>query len=181
MRVIAGYLGGRIFDSPRTHRTHPMSEKARGAIFNALGDIGGLTLLDAYTGSGAVAIEAISRGAKHVTAIDIDVEAVKSVSRAIKELGLEDSITLLRKNTSGWSRNNQSKQYDIVVADPPYDDIRPDVIERLGVHVVQGGLFVLSWPGSEAVRDLGGLERLSVKPLGDIQLVFYRRSPVATI
>ena len=175
MRVIAGYLGGRIFDSPRTHRTHPMSEKARGAVFNALGDIGGLTMLEAYTGSGAIAIEAISRGARHVTAIDIDVEAVKSVSRAIKELELEDSITLLRKNTSGWSRNHQSKQYDIVVADPPYDDIRPDVIERLAVHVTPGGVFVLSWPGGEAVRDLAGLVQLSIKPLGDIQLVFYRK------
>ena len=174
MRVIAGRLGGRTFESPRTHRTHPMSEKARGAIFNALGDINELTVLDAYAGSGALAIEAVSRGAKHVTAIDVDVEAVKSMSKAVKELGVDDQMQVLRKNISGWSRNNQHRQYDIVLADPPYDDIRPDVIERLGVHVADGGVLVLSWPGSEAVRELVGLEIASKKSYGDIQLVFYQ-------
>ncbi len=174
MRVIAGRLGGRTFESPRTHRTHPMSEKARGAIFNALGDINELTVLDAYAGSGALAIEAVSRGAKHVTAIDVDVEAVKSMSKAVKELGVDDQMQVLRKNISGWSRNNQHRQYDIVLADPPYDDIRPDVIERLGVHVADGGVLVLSWPGSEAVRELVGLEIASQKSYGDIQLVFYQ-------
>lgn len=175
MRIIAGRLGGRTFDSPRTNRTHPMSEKARGAIFNALGDVSGLTALDAYAGSGALAIEAISRGVSEVTAIDVDVEAVKSMAKAAHELGLEDSLKILRKNLSGWSRNNQHKTYDIVLVDPPYDDIRPDVIERLAAHVREGGVLVLSWPGSETVRELQGLSIASQKSYGDIQLVFYRK------
>ncbi len=176
MRVIAGSLGGRVFDSPRGHQTHPMSEKARGAIFNALGDVEGLTFLDAYSGSGAIAIEAMSRGAAHVLAIDVDIEAVKTISANIKALHVEEHIQVLRKNISGWSRNNQEKQFDVVVADPPYDDIRPDVIERLSAHVRPGGVFVLSWPGSEYVRNIQTLETLSQKPLGDIQLVFYRKT-----
>jgi 16S rRNA (guanine966-N2)-methyltransferase len=175
MRVIAGNLGGRIFESPRTHRTHPMSEKARGAIFNVLGDVEGLTVLDAYAGSGAVAIEAVSRGASEVLAIDVDVEAIKTIAANVKSLGLESSVTVLRKNISGWSRNNQSRQFDVVIADPPYTDIRPDVIERLGAHVKTGGVFVLSWPSSEPVRVLNDLEKAIVKPLGDITLVFYRK------
>ena len=175
MRVVAGKLGGRVFEDPRGNRTHPMSEKARGAIFNALGDIDGLTVLDTYSGTGALAIEAISRGAASVLAIDVDTDAVKTISANVSALGLEDSITVLRKNISGWSRNNQQKQYDIVLADPPYHDIRPDVIERLGVHVKPDGLFVLSWPGSEAVREFKGLDLISHKTYGDAQLVFYRR------
>ena len=175
MRVIAGHLGGRVFDSPRTHRTHPMSEKARGAIFNALGDVSGLTLLDAYAGSGAVAIEAVSRGASQVLAIDVDVEAVKAMSTSVKALNVQDEVVVLRKNISGWSRNNQARQFDVVVADPPYSDIRPDVIERLGVHVKPGGVFVLSWPSAETVRELAGLDRVAVNPLGDITLVFYKK------
>lgn len=174
MRIVAGRLGGRIFESPRTHRTHPMSEKARGAIFNALGDVAGLSVLDAYAGSGALAIEAISRGAASVLAIDIDVEAVKTIARNVAALKLDDAITVRRKNISGWSRNNTDKQFDIVLADPPYDDIRPDVIERLTAHVIQDGVFVLSWPTSEAVRAFDGFEVVSNKQLGDIQLVFYR-------
>jgi len=175
MRIIAGFLGGRTFESPRTHRTHPMSEKARGAIFNALGDITGLHVLDAFAGSGALAIEAISRGAASAVAIDVDIEAVKSISKAVTELGIHDQVTVLRKNVSGWSRNNQHKQFDVVFADPPYDDIRPDVIERLTCHMNIGGIFVLSWPGNETVRDILGCERVAHKPLGDIQLIFYRK------
>lgn len=174
MRVVSGRLGGRIFDSPRTHRTHPMSEKARGAIFNALGDIADLNVLDAYSGSGALAIEAISRGAAHALAIEVDVEAVKTIARNISALELGGQITCLRKNISGWSRNNIDKTFDIVLADPPYDDIRPDVLERLTTHVAPGGVYVLSWPGGEQIRPFKGFKVIASKPLGDIQLVFYR-------
>ncbi len=175
MRVIAGRLGGRNFDSPQTRRTHPMSDKVRGALFNALGELSGLTVLDAFSGSGACAIEAASRGAEAVLAIDIDPEAIKTVAANVRDLDLEDIITVRRKNISGWSRNHQDDKFNIVVADPPYTDIRPDVLERLTVHVPAGGLMVLSWPGSEAVRPFPGLEIVSHKTYGDAQLVFYRR------
>lgn len=154
-----------------------MSEKARGAVFNALGDIDGLTVFDAFSGTGALSIEAVSRGAKSALAIDVDIEAVKTIARNIKALALDDRIVVRRKNVSGWSRNNIDKQFDIVLADPPYDDIRPDVLERLTVHVQPDGIFVLSWPGGEAVRDFAGFTVVAHKPLGDIQLVFYRRTP----
>lgn len=176
MRIIAGSLGGRNFTSPRTHRTHPMSDKVRGALFNTLGELHGLTVLDAYSGSGALSFEAVSRGAASVLAIDIDPEAVKTIAENIRELDLADEITLRRKNISGWSRNNQDKQFDIVLADPPYDDIRPDVLERLSAHVKPGGLYALSWPGSEPARPLKGLEIVSHKTYGDAQLVFYRKT-----
>lgn len=175
MRIIAGTLGGRNFDSPRSHRTHPMSEKARGAIYNALGDVQGLTILDAYAGSGAIGIEAVSRGAKHVTLIDVDTDAIKTIAANVKLFGIEDECTVLRKNISGWSRNNVAKKYDIVVADPPYTDIRPDVVERLAVHVEVGGIMVLSWPKNETIRELDTLTKIAHKPLGDIQLVFYKK------
>jgi 16S rRNA (guanine966-N2)-methyltransferase len=66
-----------------------MSEKARGAIFNALGDVEGLTFLDAYAGSGALSIEALSRGASSVLAIDVDIEAAKAMTASVKALGLD--------------------------------------------------------------------------------------------
>jgi len=151
-----------------------MSDKVRGALFNALGNLEGLTVLDAFAGSGACSIEAVSRGAKHVLAIDIDPEAVKTIAKNVKSLDLTDVIDVRRKNISGWSRNNQDKQFDVVLADPPYTDIRPDVLERLSVHVKPGGLYVLSWPGSEPVREFPGLNMVSHKTYGDAQLVFYQ-------
>jgi len=176
MRVIAGRLSGRNFDSPHTQRTHPMSDKVRGALFNALGPLDGLTVLDAFAGSGACSIEAVSRGAAEVLAIDIDPEAVKTIAANVRALGLEETITVRRKNISGWSRNHQEVQFNIVLADPPYTDIRPDVLERLTVHVAMDGLFVLSWPGSEPLRAFPGFTVVSHKSYGDAQLLFYRRT-----
>jgi 16S rRNA (guanine966-N2)-methyltransferase len=176
MRVVSGRLGGRVFEDPRGNHTHPMSEKARGAIFNALGDIADLTFLDTYAGTGALSIEAISRGALSSLAIENDTDAVKTIAANILLLNLQDKIELLHKNVSGWSRNNQHKSFDIVLADPPYNDIRPDVLERLGGHVKPEGLLVLSWPGSEALREFKNLTIILHKNYGDAQLVFYRKT-----
>ena len=70
MRIIAGDLKGREFKSPRGRTTRPMSEKTRGALFNTLGDIEGLSVLDGFAGSGALVFEAISRGAVSALAIE---------------------------------------------------------------------------------------------------------------
>jgi 16S rRNA (guanine966-N2)-methyltransferase len=175
VRIIAGNLGGRTFDSPRGHRTHPMSDKIRGALFNMLGDIKGLTILDAFAGSGALSFEAISRGAASALAIDLDKQAYESIQRNIETLGLEGSVTVMRKNSAGWSRNNRSKQFDIVLADPPYNDIRPKLIQDLTMQVRPGGTFVLSWPGGEKPREFPGVEIIAHKTYGDAQLVFYRK------
>jgi 16S rRNA (guanine966-N2)-methyltransferase len=175
MRVISGALGGRIFDSPHTHRTHPMSDRVRGALFNALGDINNLTVLDAYAGTGALSFEAISRGAASALAIEVDKDAYLCIAENIQKLNLEEQVVVMRKNISGWSRNNQDKKFDIVLADPPYNDIRPNVIERLFGHLEPGGLLVLSWPGSENPREFAQVEVLTVKKHGDAQLVFYRK------
>lgn len=175
MRVIAGSLGGRNFDSPRNNRTHPMSEKARGALFNALGDLSGLTVLDAFAGSGALSVEAVSRGASSVTAIDLDTDAYKTIAANVELLGLREQITPLRKNIAGWTRNNQQLQFDVVLADPPYDDIRPDILQNLALQTKPNGLFVISWPGHENIRTFEDVEQIDAKNYGDAQLVFYRR------
>jgi len=176
MRGIAGTLGGRIFDSPHSHRTHPMSDKVRGALFNALGELDGLTVLDAFAGTGALSLEAISRGATSALAIDIDKDAYQTIVKNVDQLDVKDRITVMRKNISGWSRNNQARQFDIVLADPPYDDIRPNVVERLFNNVKTDGLLVLSWPGNEPVRQFTAAEVVSVKKFGDAKLVFYRKN-----
>lgn len=175
MRVIAGSLKGRTFESPGGYRTHPMSEKARGAIFNALGDIHNLSVLDAYAGSGALAIEAMSRGAKQVTIVELDKAAYNTIVKNMEKLDLEDGAKVLRRNVGSWAKSDQAGTYDVVVADPPYDDVRPDILQRIGLLTKPDGVFVLSWPGSEPVRQFDGLDLLLHKSYGDAQLVFYRR------
>lgn len=175
MRVISGILGGRIFQSPKGHRTHPMSEKARGAIFNVLGDIDGLTFLDAYAGSGALSIEAISRGAKSGVAIDIDVTAWKTIVANCDELSIGKTVQAVRAGVTSWSSENPDVTFDLVFADPPYDDIKPDALNTLVAHVKEGGIYILSWPGAKQPPELSGVSAVADKQLGDIQLLFYRR------
>lgn len=175
MRVIAGYLGGRSIAPPKGHRTHPMGDKIRGALFNMLGDIEGLTVLDAFAGSGAVSVEAISRGAKHVTAVDVSKQAVSAIADNIKTLELEDAIKPIRANASSWSDNNQDAQFDIVILDPPYNEVNPRLLQKLSSHVRTGGIIVLSLPPTVDVSLPERFDRLSDKSYGDATLVFYRR------
>ncbi len=178
MRVISGRLGGRAFDTPDNNRTHPMSERMRGALFNALGDIEGLTILDAFGGSGGMSIEAVSRGAKSSVVVEIDINAHKTIINNIKNLGLEKEIKAIRANVSGWSDNNPDAKFDLILCNPPFDKLRLDLIQKLTKHLKKGGLFVLSWPTRDSAPNLPDLNLVSIKEkdYGDAQLVFYRKS-----
>lgn len=176
MRVIAGWLGGRNFASPHGHRTHPMSEKARGGIFSVLGDIKGLTALDAFSGSGALAIEAVSRGAKDVLAIEVDKNAHRIITENCKALGIEDRVKAVRAFVNAWSTRHQSEEFDLVFADPPYKDIPYRDLDVLPRHLKDAGVLVLSWPGQAEPMKFKDLTPVKAKNYGDAQLVFYRKN-----
>jgi 16S rRNA (guanine966-N2)-methyltransferase len=175
MRIIAGKLGGRQFQAPHGHRVHPMSDKMRGALFNVLGDISGLSVLDPFAGSGALSFEAISRGARHATAIDIDKNAHAQILRNIEALQLEKEVKAIRANASGWSDNNPGAKFDLVLLDPPYDNLLEELLSKLAKHSKPSGLAVLSYPGNQPAPSLPALELLSAKNYGDSQLLFYRK------
>ncbi len=167
MRIVAGALGGRSFDTPRSQRTHPMADRVRGALFNTLGDIEGLTVLDAFAGTGALSFEAISRGAASALLIEIDRPAQESIARSISMLELAQQARLIKANCSGWSDKNPD-------AAPPYDNLQLNVVTKMVRHVRPDGLFVLDWPGKTEAPTFDGLEIVEQKNYGDAQLVFYR-------
>lgn len=176
MRVIAGWLGGRIFASPHGHRTHPMSDKARGALFNSLGDIHGYRVLDAFSGTGALAFEAISRGAEHAVAVEIDKKAQRTISENISALGLEEQVTLVSAHVRAWYNRRPPMDFDLVLLDPPYDNLQYKVLEKLAASVAPGGIIVLSWPPKERVLIMDDCELIASKNYGDITLHTYRRN-----
>lgn len=178
MRVISGNLKGRQFKPPHGHRTHPMSEKVRGALFNTLGDIENLTILDAFAGSGALCFEAISRDAKNAIAIDHDKNAIRALRENIKELGLNEKIKAIDANSSSWSDNNEETRFDIVILAPPYDNLQEKLLSKLTKHVSTDGLLVLDWPGNIQAPAFEGFEEVANKNYGDAALVYYRQSGV---
>ncbi len=175
MRVIAGFLGGRPFASPHGHRTHPMSDKVRGGLFGVLGDIKGLTVLDAFAGSGALAIEAISRGAKKAVAIEVEKRAHLTITENIRDLGIENRIKAIRAFAGAWSTRHQTHFFDLILVDPPYDNVPYRDLKSLPRHLAEGGTFVLSWPGKEEALKFEGLHIVQTKNYGDAQLVFYQK------
>jgi 16S rRNA (guanine966-N2)-methyltransferase len=176
MRVIAGRLGGRNFDAPRGHRTHPMSDRMRGALFNALGELDGLTALDCYAGSGALSFEAISRGAISADMVDEDKQASECIRNNISMLGLERQARIIRSRIKSWSRKHPAATFDVVLADPPYDAVSVPDIQKLTVHVKPGGVFALSWPSHLEVPVFPSLALLKDKEFGNARLAFYRKT-----
>ena len=151
-----------------------MSDKARGAIFGVLGDIKGLSILDAFAGSGALAIEAVSRGAKSAVAIEVDKGAHSVIVDNIQSLGLEDRIKAVRAFSGAWSSRHQATLFDLIFADPPYDNVPYRDLKSLPRHLVDNGILVLSWPGKVEPLKFNGLTVVKIKNYGDAQLIFYQ-------
>lgn len=179
MRIIAGRLGGRQFESPRGHRTHPMSDKIRGALFNILGDVKDLSVLDPFAGSGALSFEAVSRGAASAVAIEADRNAQKTIADNIVVLNLGEQVKLIRASANAWLQTTSGVKFDLVLCDPPYDDLQLGLVCRLSRHVASNGLLVLSAPGGIDPPNLDGFTNIERRIYGDAQLIFYR--PAASL
>lgn len=175
MRVIAGTLKGREFNSPRRFTTHPMGDKVRGALFSRLGDIEGLTVFDPYGGSGALSFEALSRGAARATIIELDKLVYRTIKDNVAQLGLTDQVESLCTHCVRWSKRNPDRQYDLVLCDPPYDQVLLRDIEQLASHTRMGGVLVLSWPEHLGVETLSNFELLKQSVYAGARLAFYRR------
>jgi len=177
MRVIAGELGGRFFAAPDSSATHPMAERVRGALFNALGDIEGKTVLDAFGGSGALAFEALSRGAALAIIVERDKRAQRIIAENIKSLGVEGQAKLIRTGIGSWSDTNDDALFDLVLCDPPYHDMQFSTVSKLTHHVKPNGLMVLSYPGRESAPTVNGVVVVDKsKSYGDAALAYYRKT-----
>ena len=176
MRVVAGRLKGRIFASPRTKRTHPMSDRMRGALFNALGDIEDLTVLDAFAGTGAMAIESISRGAQSAVAVERDKSAHQTLEHNITALGCQDEIKVIRANVASWSQLNPMQRFDIIICDPPYDEIQLNTLQQLVDHLLEDGVYVLSLSADVAPVELEELALIKSKAHAGGSLHYYKQA-----
>jgi 16S rRNA (guanine966-N2)-methyltransferase len=120
VRVVAGAHGGRRIEAPRGRATRPTSDRVREALFSILGAVDGLRVLDLFAGSGALGIEALSRGAAEVVFVDSDPRAVAVVRRNLDALGIDAHVE--RRDAFSWleSAAGGEEPFDLVFADPPY-------------------------------------------------------------
>jgi 16S rRNA (guanine966-N2)-methyltransferase len=120
VRVVAGKLGGRPLLAPRGPATRPTSDRVREALFSVLGIVEGLRVLDLFAGSGALGIEALSRGAASATFVDSSPAAVAAIRRNLEALELTAEVR--RQDFRSYLRRARigARQYDLVLLDPPY-------------------------------------------------------------
>ncbi|MBV9466707.1 MAG: 16S rRNA (guanine(966)-N(2))-methyltransferase RsmD [Solirubrobacterales bacterium] len=120
MRIVAGRYGGRSLAAPRGRLTRPTSDRVREALFSTLGPVDGANVLDLFAGSGALALEALSRGAASATLVDSSPAAIAAIRRNLGALGLEAEVR--RQTVSAFLARARSgaRQYDLVFLDPPY-------------------------------------------------------------
>lgn len=148
LRIVAGKYGGRKLDAPTGDRTHPMGERVRNALFNSLGlQLDGAVVLDAFAGTGAVGLEALSRGAAHATFVEKDRIAHKIITNNIARLGVARQTRAIQASVAVWAATTPAEQFDIIFADPPYHDPQFSTASKLFRLLKPNGLMVLSHPG----------------------------------
>jgi 16S rRNA (guanine(966)-N(2))-methyltransferase RsmD len=118
LRVVAGEYGGRRLQTPAGAATRPTADRVREAVFSILGDVGGLRVLDLFAGSGALGIEALSRGAAAAEFVDSDRAAATAVRGNLAALGLEAPVA--QRDALGFL-SGSTGHFDLVFCDPPYD------------------------------------------------------------
>ena len=167
LRIVSGAYGGQYIDAPKTSATHPMGERERMAIFNRLrNEIPGRRILDAFAGSGAIGIEALSLGASHVDFMENNRKAIKAIQQNLVKLRCGDRATILR---------SPDGDYGLIFADPPYDNPQYDIVSALISHLVPGGFFVLSHPEYPEPPEFTYLELLSDKKYAAAHIKIYRK------
>jgi 16S rRNA (guanine966-N2)-methyltransferase len=146
MRIIAGSYGGRRLQTPGGLDTRPTSDRVREALFSILGDrVAGARVLDLFAGSGALGIEALSRGAAEATFVDNAPPAIRAIRANLEALGAEAMVARAeaRRFLGGASRSGRS--YDLVFLDPPYRlaaSLGRDLSAALAAVVAPGGTVV---------------------------------------
>src|SRR5512145_27011 len=124
MRVVAGTARGRTLVAPPGARTRPTTDRVRGAIFNALWSreaVHGARVVDLFAGSGALGVEALSRGAAHVTFVDSDRAARQAVRRNVEACGFADRATIVGAPVERWlAALDPAVRFDLAFCDPPY-------------------------------------------------------------
>jgi len=120
VRVIAGTHRGRTLVAPRGSATRPTADRVREALFSTLGDMSGLEVLDLFAGSGALAIEALSRGAASATLVDSAASAITAIRRNLETLGMTADVRAASATAFLRTARSHGRQYDLVFLDPPY-------------------------------------------------------------
>jgi 16S rRNA (guanine966-N2)-methyltransferase len=180
LRVIAGRLKGRRLLTPTWAGLRPTSDRLRETLFDILGPrVEGAAVLDGFAGTGALGIEAISRGATWVTFVEQDRRAVSLIERNLARCGVSDGYAILATTVEAAAARIAGRRFDLVLLDPPYD--APALAAAIATAAAwlspPGWLVAEHAARLDPAERTGGLERVRRVKAGDSALSFYARLP----
>jgi len=176
VKIISGIYGGQLLKTPDNSKTHPMSERIRGSLFNIIqGDLKQARVLDAFAGTGVLGIEAISRGAKEAVFIERDLKANKILSENVKKIKIENFTNIYKMGVKTFIDKNQNNLFDVILVDPPYNNMQLSTVSALVSILKPNGLMVLSYPGRGEIPTVNGVVVVDNRNYGTAALAFYRK------
>lgn len=176
MRIIAGTLKGRRLATPVGRRIRPTSDKLRETLFNVLApSVGGARVLDGFAGTGAIGLEALSRGAAHVTFVDAGRDALALIATNVAHCGLREGYAIIRATMAEAVDRLSNERFDLIVLDPPYDHPQRDsMLADVGGLLARDGVLVIEHARRDAMPTIAGaLAWRRDVTSGDSALSFY--------
>jgi len=178
MRIVAGEWRGRKLVAPEGKQTRPTADRTRETLFSMLssrlGSFEGLRVADLYAGSGALGLEALSRGAAHVTLVEIDRAALKAIDANVTSLGVAARISMRAMSATALPA---AQPYDLVFADPPYEPGSGSAVAdavATASWLAPGGWMAIESQRGDAVTPPKGWEVVAERDVGRARLTLLR-------
>lgn len=182
MRIVSGQFRGRRLAAPRGDKTRPTSDRVREALFSILFDVEGFAVLDLYAGTGALGIEALSRGAANALFVENARDAVAAIEKNFASLSLDQHharLWTMKVDRALEKLKKERRRFDLIFADPPYADadrVLPELLADADALLSERGIAVLEHASkSEPPAAPRGLVLTRTKRYGETSLAFYER------
>ncbi|MCQ2089896.1 MAG: 16S rRNA (guanine(966)-N(2))-methyltransferase RsmD [Fibrobacter sp.] len=180
IRITGGNFRGRNIPSPDTSKTRPTASRTREALFNILQGVENYRVLDLFAGTGIMGIEALSRGAASVTAVEMAKVQARLVLQAYKSLSLESKLNLLETSALTLSKETLCKDegFDLIYADPPFKDMEYPDLRSYWEWLNPGGVAVFEAPTKNLpqwAKDAEAEDLLKIRKYGESSLLIYRK------
>ena len=176
MRITSGEFRGRNIESPAGYLTHPMGDREKLALFNSLVGLGVdfdavSSVLDCFCGSGALGLEALSRGARQACFVDNSSKAIDATKKNIASLGVSDRAEVKKCSAKQFIEADEEK-FDLILLDPPYDHFDASEFKGIEKLLNNDGFLVLSHPDGVKV-DIPGLSLVSQRKYAAANIAIY--------
>ena len=177
MRVVAGSRKGHRIDAPKGVVTRPTSDRVREAVFSILGSVEGARVLDLFAGSGAMGLEALSRGAAGCVFVESDRQAARVIQSNLEKLRLTGAVVVTRDAVAALREEREhDRRFDLVLADPPYEDwgrYEESLAELVPAVIADHGLVVVET--AERIEPALPLDLVTARRYGSARITVFSR------